>query len=71
MDRQATFDFTYSQDLSNEAAYEIAAFLQALSISFEGNYFGQIIQHQREIYPLESDLVKPPPWHDDDDDPTF
>ncbi len=53
-----TFNFTYSEEISNEAAYEIAGFLRELSDAFEGVYFEQIRAHQRAIYPRRLDLIQ-------------
>ena len=67
-----TFNFTYSEKISNEAAYEIAGFLRELSDSFEGIYFCQIRAHQRAIYPRRLDLIEN--WKEEeekDDDRTF
>ena len=53
-----TFNFSYTEEISNEAAYEIAGFLRELSYSFEGVYFEQIRAHQRAIYPRRLDLIQ-------------
>jgi hypothetical protein len=66
MDEDMTFNFTYSAEISNETAYEIAAFLRELSDAFEGIYFGQIRAHQQAIYPRRLDLVES--WKEDEDD---
>lgn len=66
MDKQPELDISFSPDLSDEAAYEIAEFLAALSFAFEGHYFGQITRHQRAINPRQSDLIDPP-WKVDDE----
>jgi hypothetical protein len=58
MSEGMTFNFTYSEEISNEAAYEIAGFLRELSYSFEGIYFCQIRAHQRAIYPRRLDLIQ-------------
>ena len=58
MDEEMTLNFTYSDEISNEAAYEIAGFLRELSYSFEGIYFCQIRTHQRAIYPRRLDLIQ-------------
>ena len=58
MDEEMTLNFTYSDEISNEAAYEIAGFLRELSYSFEGIYFCQIWAHQRAIYPRRLDLIE-------------
>jgi len=55
---EMTFNFTYTEEISNEAAYEIAGFLRELSDSFEGIYFVQIRAHQRAIYPRQLDLLE-------------
>jgi len=59
MAEEMMFNFTYSAELSNEAAYEIAEFLRELSDAFEGVYFAQIRAYQQAIYPRQSDLVEP------------
>ena len=67
-----TFNFTYTEEISNEAAYEIAGFLRELSYSFEGIYFEQIRAHQRAIYPRRLDLIQN--WEEEkeiDDDVIF
>jgi len=66
-----TFNFTYSAELSNEAAYEITAFLRELSDAFEGIYFEQIRAHQRAIYPRQLDLIENCKEVKDDDERTF
>ena len=53
-----TFNFTYTEEISNEAAYEIAGFLRELSDSFEGIYFGKIRAHQQAINPWQLDLIE-------------
>ena len=58
MNKEMTFNFTYSAEISNEAAYEIAGFLRELSDSFEVIYFEQIRAHQRAIYPRRLDLIQ-------------
>jgi hypothetical protein len=50
----------FSPDLSDEAAYEIAEFLEALNFAFDEHYYGQIRRHRRAIHPRRSDLVDPP-----------
>ena len=57
MDEQPPLDFTFTPNLSDEAAYEICEFLQALSLAFEAHYFGQIHRHQRAIHPTQQDLA--------------
>jgi len=66
MNEEMTFNFTYCEEISNEAAYEIAGFLRALSDSFEGTYFTQIRAHQRAIYPRRLDLIEN--WKEEEDD---
>jgi len=58
MHEEMTFNFTYSEEISNEAAYEIAGFLRELSDAFEGVYFEQIRARQRAIYPRRLDLIE-------------
>ena len=58
MDKEMTLNFTYSKEISNEAAYEIAGFLRELGDSFEVIYFEQIRAHQRAIYPRRLDLIE-------------
>ena len=41
MNKRPPLDLSFSPDLSDEAAYEISEFLQALSLTFEEHYFGQ------------------------------
>jgi hypothetical protein len=71
MDEEMTLNFTYSDEISNEAAYEIAGFLRELSYSFEGIYFCQIRAHQRAIYPRQLDLIENWKEEEKDDDRTF
>ena len=40
MDKQPTLGLSFPPDLSDEAAYEIFEFLEALSLAFEERYFG-------------------------------
>ena len=60
MDKQTPLGLAFPPDLSDEAAYEIAEFLDALNLAFEEHYFGQIRRHRRAIHPRRSDLVDPP-----------
>ena len=72
MHEEMTLNFTYSKEISNEAAYEIAAFLRKLGDSFEVIYFEQIRAHQRVIYPRRLDLIEN--WEEEkeiDDDGIF
>jgi len=64
MNKQSPLGLSFPPDLSDEAAYEIFEFLEALSLAFEERYFGQIIRHRRAISPKRSDLVDPP-WEED------
>ncbi len=64
MNKQPPLDLSFSPDLSDEAAYEIAEFLEALSLAFEEHYFAQIRRHQRAINPKRSELVDQP-WEED------
>ena len=64
MDKQLRLDLSFPPNLSDEAAYEIAEFLDALTLAFEEHYFGQIRRHRRAIHPRRSELVDPP-WEDD------
>ena len=65
MNKQPPLDLSFSPDLSDEAAYEIAGFLEALSLAFEEHYFGQIRRHRQAIHPKRSELVDPP-WGEED-----
>ncbi len=58
MHEEMTFNFTYSEEISDKAAYEIAALLRKLGDSFEVIYFEQIRAHQRVIYPRRLDLIE-------------
>ena len=64
MNKQPPLDLSFSPDLSDEAAYEIAEFLEALSLTFEGHCFAQIRRHRRTINPKRSELADPP-WEED------
>ena len=64
MNKRPPLDLSFPPDLSDEAAYEISEFLQALSFTFEEHYFGQITRHLRAINPKRSELVDPP-WEED------
>lgn len=65
MDEQPILSFLFPPSMSDEAAYEISEFLQALSLAFEEHYFAQIRRHRRAIYPKRSDLIDPP-WEQGD-----
>jgi hypothetical protein len=60
MDEQHPLGLSFPPSLSDEAAYEIAEFLEALSLAFEERYFGQIRRHRRAINPKRSELVDQP-----------
>jgi hypothetical protein len=70
MDKQPTLGLAFPPDLSDEAAYEISEFLQALSLAFEQRYFSQIRRHLQAIRPQRNDFIDPP-WSDDDDERSF
>ena len=70
MDKQPPLDLSFHPDLSDEAAYEIFEFLDALTLAFEGHYFAQIRRHRRAINPKRSDLCEAP-WEDTDEDQPF
>ncbi len=63
MDKQPPLRLSFPPSLSDEAAYEIFEFLEALSLAFEERYFGQIRRHRRAINPKRSELVDQP-WED-------
>ncbi len=56
---------SFPPNLSDEAAYEIFEFLEALTLAFEERYLGQIRRHQRAIHPKRSESSNRP-WEDDD-----
>ncbi|MDA9981400.1 hypothetical protein N9H39_01390 [Gammaproteobacteria bacterium] len=60
MIKQPPLGLSFPPDLSDEAAYEIAGFLAALSLAFEERYFAQIRRHRRAIHPKRSDPVDHP-----------
>ena len=60
MEKQPPLNLSFPPNMSDEAAYEIAEFLDALNLAFEEHYFGQIRRHRRAIHPQRSDLVDPP-----------
>ena len=64
MNKQPPLGLSFPPNLSDEAAYEIAEFLEALSLAFDERYFAQIQRHYRAINPRRSELVDPP-WKDD------
>ena len=65
MDEQPTLSFLFPPSLSDEAAYEIFEFLEALSLAFEERYVGQIRRHRRAIHPKRSALIDPS-WEEDE-----
>ena len=66
MDEQPALDLSFPPNLSDEAAYEIHEFLQALSLTFEAHYFAQIRRHRQAINPEQQDLCQSPCQAEDD-----
>ncbi len=66
MKKQPPLRLSFPPELSDEAAYEIFAFLEALTLAFEERYLGQILRHQRAIGPKRS-ASSNRPWEDDDE----
>jgi hypothetical protein len=64
MTQRPLLDLSFSADLSDEAADEIFAFLEALTLAFDEHYFAQISRHRRAIHPKRSELSDQP-WEDD------
>jgi hypothetical protein len=64
MDQQPPLGLAFPPNLSDEAAYEMAEFLEALSLAFEERYFAQIRRHRRALNPRRSELADPP-WAED------
>ena len=64
MDEQPILCSLFPPGMSDEAAYEISEFLEALSLAFEQHYFAQIRRHRRAINPKRSELSDHP-WEDD------
>ena len=64
MDEQPILSSLFPPGMSDEAAYEISEFLEALSLAFEQHYFAQIRRHRRAINPKRSELSDHP-WDDD------
>ena len=60
MNKPPLLDLSFSPDLSDQAAYEIAEFLEALSLAFDEHYFGQIKRHRQAINPKRSELTDQP-----------
>ncbi len=56
---------SFPPNLSDEAAYAIFEFLDALTLAFEERYLGQILRHRRATHPRRSELSNRP-WEDDD-----
>ena len=57
MDKQPPLGLSFPPDISDEAAFEIFAFLEALTLAFEERYFAQIRRHRRAVNPKRSDLA--------------
>ncbi len=70
MNERPPLGLSFPPDLSDEAAYEIAEFLEALILAFDEHYFAQIQRHYRTINPKRSDLSDRP-WEDDDEAQSF
>jgi hypothetical protein len=64
MNKQHPLGLLFSPNLSDEAAYGISEFLEALSLAFEERYFVQIRRHLRAINPKRSELLDRP-WEED------
>ena len=64
MDKPPPLGLSFPPHRGDEAAYEIAEFLQALSLAFDERYFAQIRRHDQAIHPKRSELVDPP-WKGD------
>ena len=65
MKKQPPLRLSFPPNLSDEAAYEIFEFLEALTLAFEERYLGQILRHQRASRPKRS-ASSNRPWEDDD-----
>jgi len=63
MNKRPPLDLSFTPDLSDQAAYEIAEFLEALSLAFEEHYFAQIRRHRQAINPKRSELTDQP-WEE-------
>ncbi len=63
MNKQPPLSLSFPPGLSDEAAYEIFEFLEALSLAFDERYFAQIQRHYRAINPRRGDLSDRP-WED-------
>ena len=66
MKKQPPLRLSFPPNLSDEAAYEIFEFLEALTLAFEERYLGQILRHQRTIHPKRSESSNRP-WEDGDE----
>ncbi len=64
MNKQPPLSLSFPPGLSDEAAYEIFEFLEALSLAFEERYFGQIRRHRQALNPKRNELVDQP-WEED------
>ena len=64
MEQQPPLGLSFPPNLSDEAAYEMAEILEALSLAFEERYFAQIRRHRRALNPRRSELVDPPSEED-------
>jgi hypothetical protein len=64
MHERPPLGLSFPPDLSDQAAYEIAEFLEALILAFDERYYAQIQRHYRAINPRRSDLSDHP-WDDD------
>ncbi len=64
MSKPPPLGLSFPPHLCDEAAYEIAEFLQALSLAFDERYFAQSRRHDQAIHPKRSELVDPP-WKAD------
>ena len=65
MKKQPPLRLSFPPNLSDEAAYEIFEFLEALTLAFEERYLGQILRYQRAIHPNQSKSSNRP-WEDDE-----
>ena len=70
MNKLPPLRLAFPPDLSDQAAYEIAEFLEALILAFDERYFAQIRRHYRAINPKRSDLSDRP-WEDKDEAQSF
>ena len=70
MNKLPPLRLAFPPDLSDQAAYEIAEFLEALILAFDERYFAQIRRHYRTINLKRSDLSDRP-WEDDDEAQSF